>query len=60
MNEVTAIAPWDVALADRTASRWDASTPAACQSSPGRSGATAVTSEPVTIAAGWPASASAI
>ena len=46
--------PCEVAFAERTASRCEASTPAACHSSPGRSGATMVTSEPVSRAAGAP------
>ena len=51
--------PCEVAFAERTASRCEASTPAACHSSPGRSGATMVTSEPFSRAAGAPSSASA-
>ena len=58
-NTDTAVTPTEVALALRTASRCEASTPAARHSRPGRSGATTVTSEPHTIAAGPPSAASA-
>ncbi len=59
LNTVTAVSPTAVALAPRTVSRCEASTPAARQSRPGRSSATTVTSLPSTIAAGPPSATSA-
>src|SRR6202034_743523 len=53
-STVSAVPSCTATLADLTTRRCEASTPAACHSSPGRSGATTVTSPSLTHAAGPP------